>query len=110
MQQSMTLFNKEMKSENLPELQTGIGINVGDAVVGNIGSSTRAKYGIVGSAVNITQRIQTEAKGGEVIISDSAYGFLKNDLKIKQSFSTQLKGVNEKMNLHIVENIQNKSE
>jgi adenylate cyclase len=110
MQQSMTLFNEEMKSKHLPELQTGIGINVGDAVVGNIGSATRTKYGIVGSAVNITQRIQAEAKGGEVIISDSAYGFLKNDLKIKQSFSTQLKGVDEKMNLHIVESIQNKSE
>ncbi len=110
MQQSMTLFNKEMKLENLPELQTGIGINVGEVVVGNIGSSTRAKYGIVGSAVNITQRIQAEAKGGEVIISDSAYGFLKNDLKIKQAFSTQLKGVNEKMNLHIVESVQNKFE
>ncbi len=108
MQQSMTLFNKEMKSENLPELHTGIGINMGDAVVGNIGSSTRAKYGIVGSAVNITQRIQAEAKGGEVVISDSAYGFFKNDLRIKKSFSTQLKGVNGKTNLHIIEGILNK--
>jgi adenylate cyclase len=108
MQQSMMLFNKEMRSENLPELQTGIGINVGDAIVGNIGSATRTKYGIVGAAVNITQRIQAEAKGGEVIISDSAYGFLKNDLKIKQSFSAQLKGVDGKMDLHIVESIQNK--
>jgi adenylate cyclase len=109
-QQSMTLFNKEMKSEDLPELQTGIGINVGDVIVGNIGSATRAKYGIVGSAVNITQRIQAEAKGGEVIISDSAYGFLEKELKIKQSFSAQLKGVNGKMNLHIVESVQNKLE
>ena len=108
MQQSMTLFNKEMRSENLPELQTGIGINVGDAIVGNIGSATRTKYGIVGAAVNITQRIQAEAKGGEVIISNSAYGFLKNDLKIKQSFSARLKGVDGKMDLHIVESIQNK--
>jgi adenylate cyclase len=110
MQQSMKLFNKEMKSENLPELHTGIGINMGDAVVGNIGSATRAKYGIVGSAVNITQRIQAEAKGGEVIISDSAYGFLKNDLRIKKSFSTQLKGVKGKSNLYIIEGILNKSE
>ena len=110
MQQSMTLFNKEMKSENLPELHTGIGINMGDAVVGNIGSETRAKYGIVGSAVNITQRIQAEAKGGEVIISDSVYGLMKKDLKIRKSFSAQLKGVNGKMNLHIVESIQNTPE
>ena len=108
MQQSMALFNKEMKSENLPELHTGIGINVGDAVVGNIGSTTRAKYGIVGAAVNITQRIQAEAKGGEVIVSESAYGVLENDLKIRKSFSARLKGVNGKMNLHIVESIKNK--
>jgi len=110
MQQNMKMFNKEMRSRNLPELQTGIGINVGDAVVGNIGSATRAKYGIVGSEVNITQRIQAEAKGGEVIISDSAYGLLEKELKIKQSFSAQLKGSNEKMNLHIVETIQKKIE
>lgn len=110
MQREMELFNAEMKIENLPELQIGIGVNVGDVVVGNIGSEIRAKYGIVGSAVNITQRIQAEAKGGEVIISDSAEGFLKNDLRIKKSFSAQLKGVNEKMNLHIVESIQNKPE
>ncbi len=110
MQREMKLFNSEMKIKNLPELQIGIGVNVGDVIVGNIGSEIRAKYGIVGAAVNITQRIQAEAKGGEVIISDSAYGFLKNDLRIKQSFSTQLKGVNEKMNLHIVESVQNKFE
>jgi class 3 adenylate cyclase len=110
MQRSMALFNEEMKSKQLPELQTGIGINVGEVVVGNIGSTTRAKYGIVGSAVNITHRIQAEAKGGEVILSDLAYGFLKKDLRIKQAFSAQLKGVNGKMTLHIVESIQNKFE
>jgi class 3 adenylate cyclase len=110
MQRSMALFNEEMKSKHLPELQTGIGVNVGEVVVGNIGSKTRAKYGIVGSAVNITHRIQAEAKGGEVIISDFAFGFLEKKLKIKQSFLAQLKGVDGKMNLHIVENIQDEIE
>jgi adenylate cyclase len=106
MQRNMVLFNTEMKAENLPELQTGIGVNVGEVVVGNIGSTTRAKYGIVGSAVNITQRIQSEAKGGEVIISNPVYDTMKNDLKIKKSFTAHLKGVQEKMMLHIVEDIQ----
>ena len=110
MQLRMTLFNEEMKSKYLPELKTGIGINVGDTVVGNIGSATRAKYGIVGSAVNITHRIQSEAKGGDVIISDSAYRRLKNELRIKKTFSTRLKGVNGKVNLHIVEGIQTEFE
>jgi class 3 adenylate cyclase len=110
MQREMELFNAEMKIEKLPELQIGIGVNVGDVVVGNIGSEIRAKYGIVGSAVNITQRIQTQAKEGDVIISDSAYGFVKKDLKIRKSFSAQLKGVNERTLLYMVEGIQNKPE
>jgi adenylate cyclase len=110
MQREMERFNAEMKIKNLPELQIGIGVNVGEVIVGNIGSEIRAKYGIVGSAVNITQRIQAEAKGREVIISDSAYDLVKKDLTIRKSFSTQVKGVNSKMNLHIVESIQNKPE
>jgi len=107
MQRKMASFNTEMKAENLPELQTGIGVNVGEVVVGNIGSATRAKYGIVGSAVNITHRIQSQAKGGDVIISNSAYDYMNGDLKVKKSFTAHLKGVQEEMALHIVEDIQN---
>jgi class 3 adenylate cyclase len=110
MQKEMERFNAKMKTKNLPEMQIGIGVNVGDVIVGNIGSEIRAKYGIVGSAVNITQRIQAEAKGREVIISDSTYELVKKDLKIKRSFSTRLKGVNGKVNLHVVEWIQKSPE
>ena len=63
-----------MKIENLaepgyPALHMGIGLHAGDVVVGNIGSESRAKYGIIGSAVNLTHRIQGQAQGGEVVVS-----------------------------------------
>jgi class 3 adenylate cyclase len=106
MQQEMECFNTEMRAANLPELQTGVGINVGEVVVGNIGSETRAKYGIVGAAVNITHRIQAEARGGEVVISDSVYGYVNNNLKVINSFPARLKGVNGKMNLYVLGNSQ----
>lgn len=63
-----------------------IWINSGEVVVGNIGSETRAKYGIVGTAVNITQRIQSSAEGGEVVISDSVYGLASDHLTINKFF------------------------
>ena len=69
----------------------GVGLNAGEVIVGNIGSETRAKYGIVGSAVNITQRIQSTAKGGDLVISESVYQYLFNDLIIKSSFNASLK-------------------
>jgi adenylate cyclase len=101
MQDAMGPFNEEMKKEGLPELEMGIGLNAGHVVVGNIGSEARAKYGIVGSAVNLTQRIQEVAKGGEVVISDSIYHYAGSSLDIGKSFEVQLKGLQERMKLHI---------
>ena len=101
MQDAMGAFNEEMRKENLPKLEMGIGLNAGQVVVGNIGSETRAKYGIVGSAVNLTQRIQEVAKGGEVVISDSIYHYTGSSLDIGKSFEVQLKGLQERMKLHI---------
>ena len=102
-QERMVVFNAEIRKEGLPEFHTGIGVNAGEVVVGNIGSLTRAKYGIVGSPVNITQRIQSMAKGGNVVISESVYHYLEEDLRIKQSFRVTLKSIPEKINLYVVE-------
>jgi class 3 adenylate cyclase len=103
MQARMKRFNEEMKAEGLPEVQMGIGINVGDAVVGNIGSELRAKYGIVGPSVNMTNRIQAESKGGQILVSESVYRYLKQDLKVKSSFEVPLKGVKDRATLFEIE-------
>lgn len=100
MQGSMKEFNREMLSENLPSLEMGIGINAGVVVVGNIGSETRAKYGIVGSPVNLTQRIQSTAEEGEVVISDSVYKHVPDDVRVKRKFRIKLKGVQEESTLY----------
>jgi adenylate cyclase len=109
MQRIMEAFNAENRAEDLPELKMGIGLNVGEVVVGNIGSETRAKYGIVGSAVNVTQRIQSEAEGGEVVISQSVYSAAPDRLTIKKSFEARLKGIQGNVKLYVVEGLQDKA-
>jgi class 3 adenylate cyclase len=106
MQSAMEIFNKENRSENLPEIKMGIGVNTGEVVVGNIGSEARAKYGIVGSPVNITQRIQSNADGGDVVISESTYNYAPDRITIKKSFKAQLKGIQESVSLYVVESFQ----
>jgi class 3 adenylate cyclase len=106
MQVVIEIFNAENRAENLPEIQMGIGINAGEVVVGNIGSETRAKYSIVGSAVNVTQRIQVNAQGGEVVVSDSVYRLASDHLAIKKVFQVELKGIQEPISLHVVEGVR----
>lgn len=108
MQEAMERFNGEMTAEGFFEFQTGIGINAGEVVVGNIGSETRAKYGIVGSPVNMTQRIQSQARGGEVVVSHSVYRFIEDagEIKITRSFTAALKGVSGDTKLYGVERLK----
>lgn len=103
MQRSMMALNRRIRENGLPSLQMGIGVNSGEVVVGNIGSESRAKYGIVGAPVNLTQRIQATAKGGEVLLSDSAYRHAAKDLMISNSFEVQMKGIREVIKLYLVE-------
>ena len=102
MQNEIKAFNAEMEEESLPQLEMGIGLNAGEVIVGNIGSEIRAKYGIVGSAVNITQRIQSKAKGGEVVISESVYNHLSEPVAIKRHLSTTLKGIQGETKLFVI--------
>ena len=49
----------------------GVGLHTGQVVVGNIGSPERMKYGVVGSHVNLTSRIQSYTIGGQILISET---------------------------------------
>jgi adenylate cyclase len=69
----MTEVNAQNRSQGLPELEMGIGLNETEAVVGNIGSSKRSKYAVVGSGVNMTSRIESYTVGGQILISESVY-------------------------------------
>ncbi len=54
-----------------PMPDCGIGINTGDMVVGNIGTSTRQDYTVLGSSVNMASRLCSVARGGEVLLSET---------------------------------------
>jgi adenylate cyclase len=103
MQKGMIELNAEIQENGLPPLQMGIGVNSGEVVVGTIGSESRAKYGIVGAPVNLTQRIQAIAGAGEILVTDSAYRYAAEDLEVIRSFEAELKGVKETMKLYVVE-------
>lgn len=88
-----------------PALPMGIGLHAGEVVVGNIGSESRAKYGIMGAAVNLTHRIQGQAQGGEVVISDAVYRHVEQEVAVRREFRVRLKGVQEEATLYVVDHL-----
>jgi len=92
MQREVTISTEDNEREGLPRLAMGIGIHTGEVIVGNIGTETRAKYGIVGSAVNETDRIQSFAQEGSIIVSENTFAFLPDSVEVGPKCQACLKG------------------
>ena len=105
MQQAMLGVNLAGIGQKLPPLHMGIGLHAGEVVVGNIGSETRAKYGIVGSAVNLAHRIQAQARGGEVVVSQAVYDLVQHKVTITREFEVRLKGIHDPVTLYALEQV-----
>lgn len=93
MQLAMTEVNLNNKKMGLPSLEMGIAVNTGEVVVGNIGSETRSKYGVVGHHVNLTARIESFTVGGQVMASEYTIAALKTDVTIANSMDVDAKGI-----------------
>ena len=93
MQIAMEELNAENRKDDLPEVEMGIGIHTGQVVLGNIGSPERMKYGVVGSNVNLTSRIQACTTGGQILVSETTRQELGSKLKIGKQMEVRAKGV-----------------
>jgi len=69
MQKAMRKVNDFNIRNGWQEIEMGIGIHTGEVVVGNIGSTKRSKYDVIGHAVNLAARIESFTVGGQVIVS-----------------------------------------
>jgi len=72
MKESLEILNEELKEEGLDQINTGAGINTGLCVVGNFGSTNRFDYSVLGDAVNLAARLESQCKeyDADVIISE----------------------------------------
>ena len=93
-----------------PWVPLGIGINTGDVFMGAVGSGNITDITPLGDNMNVTARLSSEAKTGEIVISDSSYNSpickapssqkLLQQLKIQEK-TVELKGKSEPQNIYI---------
>ena len=100
MQLAMAAVNDKNRRDGLPEVEMGVAVNTGEVIVGNIGSETRAKYGVVGTNVNLTSRIQSFTLGGQVLISDATYRAAAGTLRVGQALQLHPRGFAEPIMVH----------
>ncbi|HIK05708.1 MAG TPA: adenylate/guanylate cyclase domain-containing protein [Trichormus sp. M33_DOE_039] len=100
MQLAMVSVNEKMQQMGLPKLEMGIGINTAEVVVGNIGSEKRTKYGIIGSQVNLTYRIESYTVGGQIFVSESTINEVGSIVKVIGHKEVQTKGVMQPINIY----------
>jgi len=105
MQLAMQNVNAKNLAQGYPDVAMGIGINTGEVVVGNIGSTKRTKYGIVGSNVNLASRIESYTIGGQILLSQSTRDECGSILRVDDAVQVMPKGVKEPITIYDVTGI-----
>jgi adenylate cyclase len=75
-------------------LGVGIGVNSGEVVAGNLGSSKRMEYTVIGDNVNVAARLTSLAKGGEILITKRTYDAIqhKHSLVVEERGMAPVRG------------------
>ena len=71
MQKRLLTLNEELVDLGFSQIAVGIGLHTGEATIGYIGSEQRSEYTAIGDTVNIASRLQSNAAGGQILVSEA---------------------------------------
>jgi adenylate cyclase len=105
MQLALHDLNEKNAVLDLPRLEMGVAVHTGAVIVGNLGSERRTKYGVVGSPVNHTGRIESFTVGGQVLVSDAALAEAGPDVRVGERIEIEAKGARDPIVVHDLKGI-----
>jgi len=99
MQRRLLGINRELRDEGIPEIGVGMGLHTGEVVVGYIGSERRSEYTAIGDTVNTSSRLESNARGGEILISDATAKAAHSRYKLQPREAIMVKNRQQPVNL-----------
>ena len=106
MQIELALLNVQLVAEGYPRIHIGIGINTGEALVGNMGSRQRFDYSVIGDAVNLASRLESSSKtlGKTLVIGEDTRHSIETMYPFEYIDSITVKGKTEKIKVYTIKN------
>jgi len=97
-------LQKKWLAQGKPKIEIGVGINTGDAFVGNIGTETRLEYTVIGDMVNLASRIESYNKVYKTrfLISSTTYEKVRNILDVIKISEVTIRGKAKKLDIYEV--------
>ena len=107
MQEELLKLNMNLSLEELPRINIGIGINTGEALVGNMGSRQRFDYSVIGDAVNLASRLESSSKtlGKTLVIGENTRHSIETVYPFEYIDSITVKGKSESIKVYTVKNL-----
>lgn len=101
MQQAVTLLNTRLLERGWPALRIGIGINTGVMTVGDMGSSVRRAYTVLGDAVNVAARLEPlgAVYGAGIVVGEETRQRLKGQMVLRELDRVRVKGRSESLRI-----------
>ncbi len=98
MRESIHALHAEFEPEF--RLEFGVGIHVGEAVVGLVGTNLRVDYTAIGDSVNIAKRLQENSGPNQILLSSTAYETVKDQVTVNVLEPMQLKGREQRVQVY----------
>ncbi len=107
MRHELRKFNKDRGGPRKPIIQIGCGINTGPVIAGQIGSSDRMEYTVIGDTVNFASRTESLNKPlhTDILITENTYKLIKDFVLVEEMPSVTVKGKSKPVKLYAVINM-----